>query len=298
MKELFIVRNFRNESLTTIDLVNAILDEYAGLGFDLSLRQLYYQMVARGYIENSLRSYKNLGNLVNDARLAGLVDWEMIVDRNRETVAVAHWDNPGEIIDVASRQFRVDKWVEQPYHVEVMVEKDALSGVLSPVCRGLDISLTANKGYPSSSILYEMSKRLQAILDHGKEIYILHLGDHDPSGIDMTRDLRDRLALFTREDISIERLALNMDQVRLFNPPENPAKTTDSRYRAYIVEFGKSSWELDALEPRVLAGLVSSFVLDLRDEDLWSEAVAREKAMREELESFASKYGENGTQNR
>lgn len=291
MKEQFIDKNFSNKSLDRLELVNMILDQYSQQGYDLTLRQLYYQLVARDYIENSQRSYKRLGSLVNDARLAGIVDWDMITDRARSTVSNSHWDNPGEIIDVAARQFAIDKWQEQPCHIEVMVEKDALSGVLQPVCSDLDIRFTANKGYPSASILYEMAKRLVRMARQGKEIWILHLGDHDPSGIDMTRDLIDRFELLTRYiDFEVERLALNMDQVEQYQPPENPAKVTDSRYQAYLVEYGDSSWELDALEPAVLGSLVRDFVLSKRDEDLWDKAFGIELKHRQDLRDFADTY--------
>jgi len=265
-------------------------DEYQGDGYDLSLRQLYYQMVSRGYLENSQKSYKNLGTLITNARMAGLVDWDMITDRNRETVTVPHWKTPGEIIKTAADSFRVDKWENQPYHVEVMVEKDALSGVLEPLCAKFDVSFTANKGYPSASLLFEMGKRLRRKIQSGKRVVVLHLGDHDPSGIDMTRDLINRLSLFAGAEINLDRLALNMKQIEELKPPENPAKTTDTRYQTYRDIYGESSWELDALEPRSLARLVTEAVEALRDDSLWYEAVKREDAMRSELLDFAGNY--------
>ncbi len=146
MKQAFIDHKFSDASLKMIDIFNGILDEYRLQGFRLSLRQLYYQGVARGHIENSQRSYKNIGNLVSNARQAGLIDWDMIEDRNRETVIPQHWNNPAEIVEAAANSYRIDKWANQPIHIEVMVEKDALSGVLVPVCRRLDIGITANKG--------------------------------------------------------------------------------------------------------------------------------------------------------
>lgn len=292
MKEQFIEKRFMDKGLERIRLVNDILDEYRGQGFDLSLRQLYYQLVARDYIENSVRSYKNLGSLVNDARLAGLVDWSMIVDRSRSAEVNSHWDNPGQIIRAAANGFRIDKWEDQPNHIEVMVEKDALSGVLFPVCRQQDIYFTANKGYPSASLLYRMSKRLLDKVDEGKNVYILHLGDHDPSGIDMTRDLQDRLELFCGLEIDIKRLALNMDQVDHYQPPENPAKLSDTRSQKYISIYGYSSWELDALEPRVLASLVDDFVEGHRDQAIWQESLDSEAEMQSELSDFADKYGD------
>ena len=295
MREKFIDHNFADSSLRMIQVVSGILGEYAADGYNLSLRQLYYQLVARDYIENSQRSYKRLGNLVNNARLAGLVDWSMITDRNRETQALQHWDDPAEIVDAAARSFRVDKWEDQPCHVEVMVEKDALSGVLWPVCARMDVRFTANKGYPSSSLLYEMGKRLaRAAMCDNKELYVLHLGDHDPSGIDMTRDLEDRLEMFAGEHIEVNRLALNMDQIEDLQPPKNPAKTTDSRYQAYIVQFGSSSWELDAIEPRQLVDIVTRAIESLRDDEIWGEALRRETEMKAELMEFVERYRGNG----
>ena len=294
MKERFIEKNFSDKSLSTIQTVLVILDEYRAQGFRLSLRQLYYQLVARDYIENSLRSYKNVGNLVSNARQAGLIDWDMIEDRNRETVIPLHWTHPGQIISSAAYSFRIDKWKDQPYHIEVMVEKDALSGVLEPVCGQLDIGITANKGYSSSSTMYEIGKRIQRRHREGKKICIIYLGDHDPSGIDMTRDVDDRLSMFSwmHTGLEVERLALNWDQVQQWQPPENPAKETDARFPAYAQKFGESSWELDAIEPAALADLVRTAVLERRDKDLWDLAVITEKRMRNELNDIARKYGD------
>jgi hypothetical protein len=197
MKEKFIDHRFSANSQKLIELVNSILNEYHHLGYRLSLRQLYYQLVSRGYIENSPRSYKSIGSLVVDARLSGLVDWEMIEDRGRETVANSHWSSPAEMVRAASGQFKIDRWEGQPCYVEVMVEKDALSGILEPVCRNLDVRFTANKGYSSSSAMYEASKRISSAVEKGLEVHLFYLGDHDPSGIDMTRDIQERLGLFT-----------------------------------------------------------------------------------------------------
>jgi len=296
MKEKFIDHKFNGASLKLIVTVNDILREYAVQNYRLSLRQLYYQLVARGKIENSVKSYKRIGNLISDARLSGLVDWNMIEDRGRETNFLNHWDNPAEIVRDASRWFRTYKWEGQRNYCEVMVEKDALSGILLPVCQELDIRFTANKGYSSSSAMYETGKRLARIWDTGDidEIHIFYFGDHDPSGIDMTRDIAERLGLFTYGMIShvnVHRLALNWDQVELWQPPENPAKETDSRYQAYADQFGESSWELDALEPRDLADLVRDNVQELIDQDLADEVVAREDTMRAELVKFADGYG-------
>jgi hypothetical protein len=292
MKEKFIDHKFATASLQLIETANGILNEYRSMGYRLSLRQLYYQLVSRDFIENSVKSYKRIGNLVSDARLAGLLDWNMIEDRGRETVIPTAWESPAQIVRAAAQQFRVDRWEGQPCHVEVMVEKDALSGILEPVCRDLHVRFTANKGYSSSSAMYEAGKRIaDAIFKQNRFVHIFYLGDHDPSGIDMTRDIRERLALFSESTrVEVHRLALNWDQVETWQPPENPAKETDSRYQAYADEFGESSWELDAVEPRTLADLVRDGIDDLIDRDQWDEVMSAERRMRQDLERFADKY--------
>jgi hypothetical protein len=296
MKQCFVSKSFRDGSYDLIGSANEILDEYHADGFVLTLRQLYYQLVARGLIENSVRSYKRIGGLVSDARLAGLIDWAMIEDRGRELVIPPHWPSPYEILATAANQFAIDKWADQPNHIEVMVEKDALSGVLAPVCRSLDVGFTANKGYSSSSAMYEAGRRIKGKVRAGKRVFILYLGDHDPSGIDMTRDVGERVLMFSGETntddyrVLVNRLALNYNQVEALHPPENPAKDTDARYASYVERYGESSWELDAIEPRALASLVIKAVEGLRDADLWVKALDSEDEMRREISEIAEKY--------
>jgi len=293
MKKQFDDINLRGDSLERIETINLILENYARQGFDLTLRQLYYQLVSRDIIPNNLKSYNRLGDVVNKGRLVGLIDWDMIVDRGRSTNWGAHWESPAEIVNAAANQFRIDKWEDQPWHVEVFVEKQALEGVLIPTCERLDVRFTANKGYSSQSFMYRKGVALREKIDEGKEIAILYLGDHDPSGLDMDRDVLERLAAFARvevDDLTFERLALTREQIRQYTPPPNPAKITDSRAGRYIAKHGRVSWELDALEPRVLAKLVSDAVLKFRDEDRWDAAVKRERKMRDDLKAFARDY--------
>ena len=294
MKEKFMDHKFNEPSLKLISTCSGILNEYREQGYRLSLRQLYYQLVARDYIENTVKSYKRIGDLVSNARLAGLLDWQMIEDRGREVVSNSHWTSPRSILRGAAYSFRMDHWKGQSNYVEVFVEKDALSGILLPVCREMDVRFTANKGYSSSSAMYEASKRIVDADKAGCNIHIIYLGDHDPSGIDMTRDIQDRFNLFTRDcfDVYVHRLALNYDQVEQWNPPENPAKETDSRYEAYMVRFGESSWELDAVEPATLADLVRDQIRELIDVDEWNAVQAQEDQYRSELEKLADGYKE------
>lgn len=305
MKQKFIDRKFTPESQELLEHIERILNDYELQGYDLSLRQLYYQLVSEDLLPerwadpitkstNNERSYKNIGSLVSDARLAGLLDWDMIKDRGREMTELSHWTHPGDMVFACSQQFHLDLWKNQSCYVEVMVEKQALEGVLEPVCRELDVPFTANKGYSSSSAMYEAGQRISDKMADGKDVHIYYLGDHDPSGIDMGRDVLERLRMFADqntfdETIFVHRIALNLDQVRELNPPENPAKITDSRSKSYISKFGRSSWELDAIEPARLASLVRAAVRSQIDFDIWKRDVALRDDMRSELAAVAAK---------
>jgi hypothetical protein len=275
-KEQFLTKRLRTDTLAIIEQANAIIDTYEAQGYQLTLRQLYYQFVARDLIENTERSYKRLGGIINDGRLAGLIDWDAIEDRTRNLQGISHWRDPSQMINSAYQSFRMDKWANQPNRVEVWVEKDALVGVLERVCNRHDVDYFACRGYVSQSEMYTAAKRIERYLDKNQEVTILHLGDHDPSGIDMTRDIIDRLELFMG-GLDVDRLALNWEQIEVYNPPPNPAKTTDSRFNGYSTEYGDESWELDALEPAVIDDLIEQHILALRDDNLWAEAVAEEK---------------------
>lgn len=279
--EQYISKDFRPRSLVLIEHANEIIAEYQAQGFSLTLRQLYYQFVARDIIPNTQRDYKNLGSLINDARLAGEIDWNAIEDRTRNVDRNAHWDSAADLIETCESQFAFDKWAEQPYAVEVWIEKEALIGVIEGVCRKLDVPRFACRGYSSQSERWRAGKRFETAIEQGREPIILHLGDHDPSGIDMTRDNADRLSMFAgHPGVEVRRLALNWDQVKEYRPPPNPAKLTDSRAKSYISNFGKNSWELDALSPTVIADLIETEIISLRDDEIWDEAVKKEDAVK------------------
>jgi hypothetical protein len=288
--EAFIDRKFSAGSLDLIEKANVILNEYQAQNLVLTLRQLYYQFVARGMIPNKQSEYKRLGAIISDARLAGLVDWEMMEDRTRFVRKQATWRSPAEIVEACATQYREDLWQSQRYRPEVWIEKDALVGVIEAACNDLRVSYFACRGNVSQSAQYEAGKRFQVSRRRGQEPVVFHLGDHDPSGIDMTRDNADRLSMFARIGVSVRRLALNMDQVRQYNPPPNPAKESDSRFAGYLAQYGDESWELDALDPTVIDTLIRDNVNSLIDRDQWEEDERAEQTQRAALESVSTKW--------
>ena len=270
-----------------------VLNEYAGLGYAITLRQLYYQLVSRDLIPNQQKYYKRLGEVITKAREGGFIDWNAIVDRGRSPVMAPHWKNGGELLQAAAQQFRVDRWADQPNYVEVWCEKDALSSVLEPICDRYHIRFMANRGYSSATAMWDAAQRVQRAENRGQQPVVIYLGDHDPSGMDMTRDVRERLDLLSYgAPIRTIRLALNYDQVETYTPPPNPTKLTDSRAMGYVGRFGLESWELDALDPQTLDQLVSDQIDALLDRDLYDQQLEREEEIKARLEAIAEQIAD------
>lgn len=196
--EKFSDQNFHPKTLGLIHLANEIIERLAAQGYSLTLRQLFYQMVSRDVIPNKQSEYKRLGEALNHARLGGLIDWDAIEDRTRNIRGVNHFVDPTQVLRAAADSFRLDKWANQPNRLEVWVEKDALVQVLEKACTPLDVDFFSCRGYTSSSEVYGASKRLLRYLEDGQTPVIIHLGDHDPSGIDMTRDIWTGSICFSR----------------------------------------------------------------------------------------------------
>jgi hypothetical protein len=290
----YMQHRFHSHTLERLHQADAICREYAELGITITLRSLFYQFVARGLMKNSLREYKRLGDTLNEARLSGYLDWSYMKDITRMLRGVGHMDDPPSALESLSAGFRLDKWENQPNYVEVWIEKDAVVGTISQTCNQLDVPFLSCRGYTSQSELWRSAMRIANRIESGKEVTIIHLGDHDPSGIDMTRDIDDRVRLFvehhTGQSPEINRIALNMDQIRQYNPPPNPAKVTDSRFAGYLSVHGRSSWELDALDPRVMRDIISDSITPLIDQDLLDETRDAESRMRDELSAISERY--------
>ena len=286
MKICYQPKKFRGETLALVSQARGIIQSYAQQGFNLTLRQLFYQFVARAIIDNTERSYKRIGSIVSDARLAGLLDWDAIVDRTREAKDNPHWSSPEEILEGAANAYALNVRKGQPTYLEVWIEKDALIDIVDRVCKTLDVGRFSCRGYVSQSAMWEAAQRINTAmeddeLDH-QGAMILHLGDHDPSGIDMTRDIQDRLTLFEC-DVRVKRIALTMQQIRGLNPPPNPTKITDSRAKDYILEYGHQSWELDALDPAFLTALIQEQVAVYTDQFALDEMTKQQEDEREYL---------------
>lgn len=187
-----------------LEVVNGIIEEYQDQGYILTLRQLYYQLVSRDIIPNLQKEYAKLSSLLKEGRMAGVVDWDAIEDRLRKPSSPASFDSPEDILNAAINQYALPRQEGQEVYLEVWVEKDALSGVLRRVTEKYHIPILVNRGYSSVSAMFDSYQRFKRAYKGNQSVKVLYLGDFDPSGVDMIRDIRSRVIEFIMGDFSFE----------------------------------------------------------------------------------------------
>lgn len=299
----------RSENKTRIVTINNIIEDYQSQGYKLTLRQLYYQLVSRDIIPNKVEEYTKLSTLLNKGRMSGFVDWDAIVDRTRNIKTPYYEYSTQDAVQRTINSYKLDRHDVQDNYIELWLEKDALSEIIYRATQPYGISLMVNRGYSSCSAMYQSYQRLAQEINNDKNVIIFYLGDHDPSGLDMIRDIRDRLSemliygtelqnnfddleqaqYWLNKKLQVKPIALTSKQVRDYNPPPNPAKLTDPRATKYVEEFGYTSWEVDALNPKTLDTLVKESILDYIDLDKHQEVLDKEEEDKEKLEDLITK---------
>lgn len=276
-------------SLQRVQDCNTVISSYLAQGYRLTLRQLYYQLVSKNIIANTEKEYRALSSLLSRARLAGLVDWDAIEDRVRQPWQPLEYESLEAMIEDACRTHRLPRWHGQLVYAELWVEKDALAGVLQPLAYEYHTTLMVNRGYSSQSAMKASADRINDNMERfgAQGAVIFYLGDLDPSGEDMVRDIQDRMAMF-QCPAQVIKVALTAAQVKQHKPPPNPAKLTDSRAADYVAKHGYSSWEVDALQPNTLHALIRAgfdAVIDQPMMDMVIEEEERDKqAVQDALE--------------
>lgn len=271
---------FHQKTLDLFAAVNGILGEYEG---PLTLRQVYYRLVAAQIIQNTENEYKGLSKHLTRARLAGLVDDSRIIDRVRSTLRVQCWPDLSHFLQTVRRAYRREKWTSQDYNLEVWCEKDAVAGVLEPIANEYEIILYPCRGYNSYSALKEAAERIGYI---DRPTVVLYMGDFDPSGQDMPRDIRDRLTEDFGVQLDLYVIALTLEQIEDHDLPPAPAKRSDSRAAAFMARNGDMAVELDALPPNVLQDLVRGNVEQFFDKSAFEQEAEIEREERETLEAL------------
>jgi len=252
----------------------------------MTLRQVFYRLVAAQVIENRQNRYKSLSRVLVKGRQDGTIPWEWIEDRLRRPRAVGMWSDLNHFGEAVVDGYRRDVWPNQPDYVEVWLEKDALSGIFERALRPYGVTLNVGRGYDSWSSIWAAAQRYERRrAEDGTDTTILHFGDFDPSGQDMVRSLKERLAFFGCWPI-IEKIAITAEDIERYDLPPNPAKLSDSRSDGFIARHGNNCVELDALPPEILSKMIVEEVEASMDLEALAETVEQENEDVVQLQSF------------
>lgn len=299
------VRYWNTTKEEVIEHIVQVVNAYEAQGYVLTLRQLHYQLVTENWIVNHDTAYKKLGSILDDCRYGGVIDWDAIEDRGRVPYIPYSVSDIHHALQDTVDQYRLDRQKDQHNMVELWTEKDALSGILKRTTKKYHVRLVVNKGYTSSSAIYSAYERVLDAIRNNQKSVILYFGDHDPSGLDMIRDIRDRLCfmltqgnynyLFDSVDdvLVVVPIGLTMEQIKKYNLPANPTKLTDSRADKYIAKYGKICWEVDALKPQVLTQIVESNIRSRITVAKYNKMVDLESGHIKELQTLVDKYNED-----
>lgn len=276
-------------AVNSSEIVKAVREITSKYRTKMTLRQIYYRLVARNLIPNNLNSYKNLSRILVSAREKGEIAANIMEDRGRETHGGDYpEDTPEEFIrrrlgnlNGCWNYFSNTMWANQEEYLEVWVEKDALSRLVSSATEPYKVMTCVGRGYSSYTYVSDAVNRF--IEKQDKSCTIIYVGDLDPSGLDITRDLGRRLSDYGADHVTVKRIALDHDQVDQYDLPPAPVKLTDARAEKYIAKHGKNVWELDALEPPVLQEIIKTEIASHIDADAWSESIEAIRSGREEI---------------
>lgn len=273
-------------NIRRLEEINDILEEYRSEWYVLTLRQLYYQLVVKWIIPNKQAEYAKLSNILKKGRMAWIVDRDIIEDRIRRP-KLPYWSRDiNDAINDVVDQYRLDRMMWQDKYIEVWVEKDALSWVLYRITEKYHIRLMVNRGYSSCSAMYDAYRRMKA---QHSENHIIYLWDHDPSGLDMVRDIEERLEEFGTY-VTVHHLGITQEQIKAFNPPPNPAKFSDPRADWYIRNYGKVSWEVDALPPKELLKILENKIISMIDIEKYRSVLKQEEEDKQRLIDMMDKW--------
>jgi hypothetical protein len=252
----------------------------------ITLRGLMYRVVSAGWLPSTDREhYMRLGRLMTALREAGTIPFSWIVDNVRSTEKPSSWSGLTDFAETVKRAYRKDFWAQMGEYVHVVVEKDAIAGVLAPVTREHDVALSPIRGYVSLSFAHEIAETWNRIT---KPIHAFYLGDFDASGFDLERDVKAKLTRYCTRSFEWQRLGVNLEDFQDFDLIPLKPKKTDSRYKRFIREHGSKCAELDALPATELRRRVEDAIKEHIDADKWERLQQTERLEKEAIGRLAT----------
>ncbi len=277
-------RGMQKNSLALIEQVQKIIDSY---DFALTLRQIYYQLVAKQVFSNVQANYRKLSRVCVVGRDEGILPEEAFADRLRAVDKPGAWLDLNKFMETVRRSYNKDKWDNQPKYLEIWTEKDALRSVLTNVTYQYDVSLMVARGQLSRTAVYEASNRYKAKSD--KKCYLYYCGDFDPSGLSIYNSIKERLEAFGIF-IHYERIALTKGQIEKYKLPSDPGKQSDPNYKKFVSIYGSDMVvELDSLPPDILRKIIEDCILQNIDQGLLAQVQEKEIEEQDKLNKFINK---------
>lgn len=273
---------YRGPSQRTAELVEKTLNVFDDFAGSMSTRQVYYQLVSRGVVENNARAYDRVQRLVVDLRRNGAVNYDRVVDRTRGKHQMPGWEGVESLMNSAAKQYRRDFWSEQPTVVMVACEKQALEGIFAEVVDTYGASLWILRGYSSESFAFEWANEIKLLTESGADVEIAYFGDHDPSGLGIEQDAAAKLRSHGAK-FKWTRWGLREGDFAQYKLINIPVKRTDSRAAKYLQQFGDMAAELDAMPPDELRRRIRRSITSAIDAEAWKRVERVELVERESL---------------
>ena len=228
----------------------------------MTVRQVFYQLVARGVIEKTEAQYQQtVIRLMTDMRIADELPFEWVIDESRRRRITQTFESISNALEHTTKFYRRSALEAADDYLEIWCEKDALSGLLWEVTSDYDVPLMVSRGMPSLTFLHGTAQEIAHAEESGKSTYIYQFGDWDPSGVLIPKSIEARLEQMCEElgcePPYVERVALTKAHITKFNLPTRPTKRDGNRHAN---SFEGESVELDALPPRILREMVREVI--------------------------------------
>jgi hypothetical protein len=277
-------QRFTNAQLAELD---AAIYEVCDAEKPLTIRGCFYRVMSRGLVPKTEAGYGRVQREVLKMRRRGALPYNWIADGTRYRVKPASYSSVDRALDALASSYRRDLWDNQGVHVEVWVEKDAITSVISSVTAPWDVPIFVARGFASETFLYSTA---QDIIYDDKPAVIYQLGDHDPSGLVAWQHTKDRLQEFAPDiEFEFERLAVTPEQIDEYDLPTRPTKKSN-----HSKGFEGESVEVDAVPSTILRELVGDAIESWIDQDALRLTRTVEANERAGLEALAAGGLERG----
>lgn len=204
-----------------------------------SVRHVFYRMTDPRLtvpIEKSQTGYDQVQHRILNMRRKRQLPYDWIVDMSRHGYHVSTYGSRGEFLRRVAELYRGDLWSNAAYYCEVWCESRSIASIIRDDCRDLAVSLYPAGGFSSDTLVYEAARQI-AHLAAGRPVVVFYIGDYDPAGVHVDRDIRNKLWQHLRnlrpgdasQKLHLERLGINPDQVIRYNLPTKVRNPKDRR---------------------------------------------------------------------